>query len=240
MEKTPQFPFYYRDWLHAVRYWTADQKILYLEMLCDQADSETGSVPPDVFNNVCKDDYVRGKFAEDDNGFFNERMRNILKKRESHSQKQRENIQKRYQSSTKTLPNDYQRDTKGIPLDNDNDNSIVVVNRKGNCLLKNSGVELKDVKNNFFLTQDLHLADPGYYFNTALDWSDSKGEMRKDWLATIRNFARRDMKDGKMKISNNQQSGGSNLSKEKFTPSPVTGKEITREEYLRRKEAGHA
>jgi len=43
-------------------------------------------------------------------------------------------------------------------------------------------------------------ADPAYYFNSALDWSDSGGNMRTDWVATIRSFARRDTRDGKMKV----------------------------------------
>jgi hypothetical protein len=68
------------------------------------------------------------------------------------------------------------------------------------CLMKNSGITLNKIIDSFQKTNDIMMADPVYYFNTALAWSDSKGEMRVDWVATIANFARRDIKDGKLKI----------------------------------------
>lgn len=93
-------------------------------------------------------------------------------------------------------------------------NSYGISNSKGNgngkegvrgrkqrkCLMKNSGVTIKTIDEAFNNSGDIKMADPIYYFNSALAWSDSKGEMRIDWVATIANFARRDMKDGKMKI----------------------------------------
>ena len=72
--------------------------------------------------------------------------------------------------------------------------------KKGKCLMQNSGVTLPDVEEAFEKTKDLKMADPAYYFNSALGWSDSKGEMRVDWIATVLNFARRDTRDGKLKI----------------------------------------
>ena len=232
--------------LMAVRYFSVEEVGQYCLMLNEQAVDKSGRIPVELFNDVAKSDKVRGKFAEDDAGFYNEVMEATLIEREKLS-KARSDASKGEQTGNKPVTkgeqNDSFDDTKGVTHVSNYNSNVSLSNKKGNCLLKNSGVELKDVRNNFALTQDLHLADPGYYFNTALDWSDSKGEMRKDWLATIRNFARRDMKDGKMKVSNNQQMGGSNLSKEKFTPSPTTGREVTREQYLenkKRKEAGHA
>jgi hypothetical protein len=67
------------------------------------------------------------------------------------------------------------------------------------CLLKNSNVTIEVVAENFLKTKDLINADPDYYYNCALDWSDSNGKMKVDWMATIRNFVRRDIRDGKMK-----------------------------------------
>lgn len=70
----------------------------------------------------------------------------------------------------------------------------------GKCLMKNSEVTALIIAEAFEKSDDLIFADPKYYYNTALAWSNSKGEMRIDWIATISNFARRDIKDGKMKI----------------------------------------
>ncbi|MBD3180753.1 hypothetical protein GF312_00575 [Candidatus Poribacteria bacterium] len=72
-------------------------------------------------------------------------------------------------------------------------------------LMKNSGITQEDIKQDFKKTTDIKTADPEYYYNTALDWSSSKGELRIDWLATVRNFARKDLKDGKLKCRGRPQ-----------------------------------
>jgi hypothetical protein len=104
---------------------------------------------------------------------------------------------------------------------------------RGKSLMRTSGITLNMVADSFTKSDDIKMADPSYYYNTALAWSDSKGEMRVDWIATIANFARRDIKDGKLKLSNYKQSGGTNLSKDPLpddygTIRPGT---MTREEW---------
>ena len=91
-QKTPQFPFYYRDWLHAVRRWDAEEKIEYLEMLCEQADNPTGSIPETIFNQECLTDKVREKFDQDANGFFNVVLRRHLTKRAEYKQSRLDNL----------------------------------------------------------------------------------------------------------------------------------------------------
>ena len=39
-----------------------------------------------------------------------------------------------------------------------------------------------------------------HYYDSALDWSDSKGKLMKDWKATIRGWARKDEQEGKIKF----------------------------------------
>ena len=39
-----------------------------------------------------------------------------------------------------------------------------------------------------------------HYFDAALNWSDAGGKKKKDWLATIRGFIKRDEDEGKLKI----------------------------------------
>lgn len=100
------------------------------------------------------------------------------------------------------------------PHGNVNDNGNVKKGGTGGkTLMKNSGVKIEDIRKAFQESPDLKNADAYFYFNTALDWSSSKGEMRTDWIATVRNFARSDKKDGKMKIqlSNKQVKKSSNF-----------------------------
>lgn len=41
-------------------------------------------------------------------------------------------------------------------------------------------------------------ADFHYYFEVIKNWSDSEGKMKKDWVATAKNWMMRDYKDGKL------------------------------------------
>ena len=79
---------------------------------------------------------------------------------------------------------------------------------KKETLLENSGVTIEDIKNAFMKTIDIINADENFYFNAALDWSEANGEKKKDWLATIRGFARSDLADPKktLKTVKRQQS----------------------------------
>ena len=113
------------------------------------------------------------------------------------------------QTVSKELTNSYVNVTDNVNV-NVPEKKAVGVSK--NCLMKNSGITIEQVKEAFSKADDIKNADAMYYFNTAMDWSNSKGEMRKDWIAAVRNFPRKDLKDGKMKISVHQQSGGTNLS----------------------------
>ena len=74
-----------------------------------------------------------------------------------------------------------------------------IAKKSKTCLMKNSGLTIEQVRDDFSKRPDLKNADPEFYFNQALDWSTSKSMMRSDWMATVRNFARGDIKDGKLK-----------------------------------------
>ena len=65
-------------------------------------------------------------------------------------------------------------------------------------MFSNSGLTIEDIEKEFQSKEDLINADPKHYFNAALDWSAANHEMKSDWLATVRNFVRRDLKDGKL------------------------------------------
>ncbi len=123
------------------------------------------------------------------------------------------NLSKTYLNFTQTLPDS--QVTVSV-----NDNVIVNENEKGRkCLMRNSGVILSTIEEAFSKSDDLLFADPKYYYNSALAWSDSGGNLRIDWIATVSNFARRDMRDQKLKIKkkSRQETEKSNFD---FTPLP--------------------
>ena len=119
---------------------------------------------------------------------------------------------------------------------NDNDNDSDDKKNKGICLMKNSGVTTDDIKQAFAKTNDLKNANHIHYFNAMLDWSESKGEMRKDWIATARTFARKDLDAGKLKLKDTIKTAtnvaANDLPEDYGIPSP---KAVSREQYLKQK-----
>lgn len=54
-----------------------------------------------------------------------------------------------------------------------------------------------------FENTDYQYADLNFYYEAVKNWADSKGEKKKDWIATARNFMLRDKKDDKLQLANN-------------------------------------
>lgn len=50
---------------------------------------------------------------------------------------------------------------------------------------------------------DYEHADAAYYHEAIRNWAEGKGELKVDWLATIRNAMLRDSKEGKLKLNPN-------------------------------------
>lgn len=70
--------------------------------------------------------------------------------------------------------------------------------KNGKCLFKNSDIFKKtDFKNAFADWSKEKLA---YYYDSVLTWSN-EGNMKKDWVATVRTWASRDEKQGKIKFN---------------------------------------
>ncbi len=70
-----------------------------------------------------------------------------------------------------------------------------------NCLFKNSGVTTEDIQKGFLASSEkgIHEADPKFYFEQIMDWSNSKGMKRQDWVAVARNWAIKDLRERKLK-----------------------------------------
>jgi len=69
--------------------------------------------------------------------------------------------------------------------------------KEKSCLMKNSGVTIEDIKEGIKNDEDIRHADVKHYFDVVMDWSSSGGHKKIDWVATVRNWIRRDKKDGK-------------------------------------------
>ena len=70
---------------------------------------------------------------------------------------------------------------------------------KKKCLFRNSGIGVENISEAFEKTEDVNNADAEFYYNSILDWSDSDSNMKTDWIATARNFARKDLGEGKLR-----------------------------------------
>lgn len=77
--------------------------------------------------------------------------------------------------------------------DNNKDNNKD--NKRSKTLFRNS---IYFDKNKFKESlPDWNKAKLLHYYESALNWSDSNGEMKKDWIATVKIWARKDEKEGK-------------------------------------------
>ena len=97
MPKDPAFLFYYVAFLHGTRYFTLLERGLYITLLCEQADSPTGSIPEKDVNNICKScdkqviKTVMEKFNNDSNGFYNNVLRGHQFKRKEYCESRKNN-----------------------------------------------------------------------------------------------------------------------------------------------------
>lgn len=119
MAKNPVLPLYYNDILGSTKTWTDEEFGAYVRLLIEQWDK--GGLPNDYqrLTRLCTSlptnwDMLRSKFPEADGLLKNPVMEAIREKRAKHSEKQSENVRKRYQTSTKPP-------TKNLPLEIENE-----------------------------------------------------------------------------------------------------------------------
>lgn len=95
MAKDPAVLFYVPDFLTGSALLTPIQKGHYITLLCYQQQSSTGSLSLEEIKSLMKKDFVKHwpilkkKFEEDNSGFFNERMKKEIEKRNKLSGRQR-------------------------------------------------------------------------------------------------------------------------------------------------------
>ena len=202
MSNDPAFLFYPNDYIGGTMGMTFEEKGAYMEILMMQFNR--GRMTTDMIGQTVGQlwDKIQVKFTQDDKGlWYNERLENEQTKRKNYTESRRNNASgvNQYSKKEDSETGHVSGHTEGR-MEDVNRNENVDKKGKGKCLMKNSGVTIKDISEAFRKTSDLMFAEAQYYYNAALDWSDSGSNMRTDWVATIRGFARRDLKDGKLKI----------------------------------------
>ena len=114
--KDPAFLMYSSDFLTGTHFLSDDQKGKFITLLCFQ--HQKGRLSEKHMQSICKayDNDIYEMFTKDDDGlFYNERLEDEANKRKKHSQKQKENIMKRWNKDTNVLPDKQNDNTKVIP-----------------------------------------------------------------------------------------------------------------------------
>jgi uncharacterized protein YdaU (DUF1376 family) len=143
MAKDPAFLFYSSDFLIGTMFLSHEQKGMYIELLCIQ--HQKGPLTEAQIEKACGrlDPEVLEKFQVNKEGkYFNKRLEEEREKRAEHSRRQREKVMKRWNKSgntkenTKDIPRYYNGNTTVIPLENENENEIIIENKKEKRVIK--------------------------------------------------------------------------------------------------------
>lgn len=117
MAKDPAFLFYSSDFLTGTMMMTDCEVGQYIRLLCYQ--HQAGHFDATAMQRLCGGNpsaSLSAKFIKDSNGlFFNERLEAEVIKRKAHSEKQRDNANKRWQSNGNAT---------AMPLEDENENVI--------------------------------------------------------------------------------------------------------------------
>jgi uncharacterized protein YdaU (DUF1376 family) len=241
MAKDPAFLFYPNDWIGGTMGMTFEEKGAYMELLMMQFNR--GHMTSHMIGQMVGHlwDNIKDKFIQDEHGkWYNVRLEEEKIKRENFTKSRRGNLSgiNQHTKSDKKITG-HTDSHMTSHMENVNVNEIEDDNKGGmggKCLFKNSGVSVQDIRAAFENTTDIKNADPARYFNDLMDWSNGKGEMRKDWVATARVFARRDLDAGKLKVKKsitvNPVNAASSVSKDFGKPNPSA---IPYQEYKKRK-----
>jgi uncharacterized protein YdaU (DUF1376 family) len=134
MAKNPVFPLYYNDLNGSCDTWTDEEYGAYMRLLIHQWDK--GFIPSDMkrLNKIADSaeqnwPLLSEKFpAGADGKFRNIRLEEIREEKKKHSDKQKDNIRKRYQTSTKPSSKE---NTKKIPLEDEYEEEKEVLGNEG-------------------------------------------------------------------------------------------------------------
>lgn len=165
MAKDPVLPLYYNDVSGETTTWTDEEFGAYIRLLIHQW--RDGSLPNDyqrltrIATSLATTwPLLKSKFELSDGVLKNTAIEEIRQNRAKHKEKQRSNVNNRYQTSTKHLPKVYQKSTKSLPLENENE--IEKENELNNKKESFSKIEVfEELIGNNLTFEQMAMAHPG-------------------------------------------------------------------------------
>jgi len=131
-----------------------------------------------------------GLFTIDSNEFWSERLQNHLE------------LRLKLSESGKTGANNRWANRVAIGEANAKESKVKEIKEKktkvnSTTLFVDSDVNTIEKFEQSFIGTQYEVANFNYYFEVIKNWSDSKGEKKKDWIATAKNWMARDITNGK-------------------------------------------
>jgi len=121
-----------------------------------------------------------------------------IDERDSKSVKARESAHKRWTNANamqSQCEGNAIKESKGKEIKESKVNKRKVVDT---TLFVDSDVNTIEKFEQSFIGTQYEIANFNYYFEVIKNWSDSKGEKKKDWIATAKNWMARDLTEGKL------------------------------------------
>jgi uncharacterized protein YdaU (DUF1376 family) len=218
MAKDPAFLFYPNDYIGGTMGMTFEEKGAYIELLMLQFNR--GHMTSHMIGQTIGQiwDKIKDKFVQDENGlWYNKRLEDEQKKREDYTKSRRNNKNGTNQHTKNKEKNLGHMTNHMIPhmenenkdINKDSNNSVCDDNFVLNSELttkppkkkpKNKGHGFFDSpyfdKHKFASAFSEWPKDKlAYYYQSAIDYSESKGVTYANWAAAVRTWERRDRED---------------------------------------------
>jgi hypothetical protein len=185
MSKDPAILFYTSDFLTGVSFMSYAQRGKYITLLCLQ--HQKGFLTEREIKKICgKDEDVLAKFEIDKDGlYFNKRMKEESDKRKRYSEKQRENVMKRWNKVG---------NTNVLPLEDEDAN----VNGDENKKDKKKGTELLVIPSiqeitDYCKERDNNIdAEQFWHHYETRGWILSNGKKMKKWKSSVITWEKND------------------------------------------------
>jgi uncharacterized protein YdaU (DUF1376 family) len=146
--KDPAFLFYTNDFDSGTKFLTNEQLGIYVRVLMAQHQHGRLTEKQILFIMGKMDEDVILKFKKDDKGlYFNERLENEIERRKSFSNSRRENVKKRYNSTSVDTSVSTSVDTSVLRMETENETINNTINVKNGFFAnsENMGLELSEI-----------------------------------------------------------------------------------------------
>lgn len=147
--KDPAFLFYTNDFDSGTKFLTNEQLGIYVRVLMAQHQHGRLTEKQILFIMGKMDEEVILKFKKDDKGlYFNERLENEINRRKAFSESRRENVKKRYNSTSVDTSVNTSVNTSELRMENENktiNNNTINVKNGFFASSKNLGLELSEI-----------------------------------------------------------------------------------------------